>query len=143
MIETTFKEETETDLFGEQSVLCGGLPLLSGRFRDTGQAGYPPEMAYFECLHELKLIVDLLYEGGMSCMRYSISDTAEYGDYTRGPGSSMTGPEGMRRVLYEFQDGTFAGNGSRRQTVGSPHSSDLGIRRAHPSSKTWDGGCAR
>ena len=86
MLETTFKEETETDLFGEQSVLCGGTTaLVKAAFETLCEAGYQPELAYFECMHELKLIVDLMYEGGMEYMRYSISDTAEYGDYTRGP----------------------------------------------------------
>ena len=86
VIETTFKEETETDLFGEQAVLCGGASeLIRAGFQTLVDAGYAPEMAYFECLHELKLIVDLIYEGGLNYMRYSVSDTAEYGDYTRGP----------------------------------------------------------
>ena len=86
VIETTFKEETESDLFGEQAVLCGGVSeLIRAGFETLVEAGYAPEIAYFECLHELKLIVDLIYEGGLSYMRYSVSDTAEYGDYTRGP----------------------------------------------------------
>src|SRR5207237_2323457 len=86
VIETTFKEETESDLFGEQSVLCGGVSeLIRAGFETLTEAGYAPEIAYFECLHELKLIVDLIYEGGLGYMRYSVSDTAEYGDYTRGP----------------------------------------------------------
>ncbi len=86
MIETTFKEETESDLFGEQSVLCGGVSeLIRAGFETLVEAGYAPEIAYFECLHEVKLIVDLIYEGGLGYMRYSVSDTAEYGDYTRGP----------------------------------------------------------
>ena len=110
VIETTFKEETETDLFGEQAVLCGGsTSLISAGFETLVNAGYQPEVAYFECLHELKLIVDLLYEGGMSWMRYSISDTAEYGDYTRGPRvvDEETRAE-MRRILDEIQSGQFA-----------------------------------
>jgi ketol-acid reductoisomerase len=110
VIETTFKEETETDLFGEQAVLCGGsTSLISAGFDTLVAAGYQPEVAYFECLHELKLIVDLLYEGGMSWMRYSISDTAEYGDYTRGPRvvDEETRAE-MRRILDEIQSGQFA-----------------------------------
>jgi len=110
IIETTFKEETETDLFGEQAVLCGGASaLVQAGFETLVAAGYQPEIAYFECLHELKLIVDLIYEGGLSWMRYSISDTAEYGDYTRGPRivSDETRAE-MRRILDEIQDGTFA-----------------------------------
>jgi ketol-acid reductoisomerase len=110
VIETTFKEETETDLFGEQVVLCGGTTaLVQSGFDTLVAAGYQPEIAYFECLHELKLIVDLMYEGGMSWMRYSISDTAEYGDYTRGPRviDDRTREE-MRRILDEIQAGQFA-----------------------------------
>jgi ketol-acid reductoisomerase len=110
VIETSFKEETETDLFGEQVVLCGGTTaLVQGGFETLVAAGYQPEIAYFECLHELKLIVDLMYEGGMSWMRYSISDTAEYGDYTRGPRvvDDRTREE-MRRILDEIQSGQFA-----------------------------------
>jgi ketol-acid reductoisomerase len=110
IIETTFKEETETDLFGEQTVLCGGASgLVQAGFETLVEAGYQPEIAYFECLHELKLIVDLMYEGGLSWMRYSISDTAEYGDYTRGRRvvSDETRAE-MRRILDEIQDGRFA-----------------------------------
>jgi ketol-acid reductoisomerase len=110
VIETTFKEETETDLFGEQVVLCGGTTaLVRSGFETLVAAGYQPEIAYFECLHELKLIVDLMYEGGMSWMRYSISDTAEYGDYTRGPRvvDDATREE-MRRILDEIQSGQFA-----------------------------------
>jgi ketol-acid reductoisomerase len=110
VIETTFKEETETDLFGEQAVLCGGASsLVQSGFETLVAAGYQPEIAYFECLHELKLIVDLMYEGGLSWMRYSISDTAEYGDYTRGPRviDDETRAE-MRRILDEIQSGQFA-----------------------------------
>lgn len=110
VIETTFAEETETDLFGEQAVLCGGVTsLITAGFETLVEAGYQPEIAYFECLHELKLIVDLIYRGGMSFMRYSVSDTAEYGDYTRGPRiiNEMVKDE-MRAILEEVQDGTFA-----------------------------------
>ena len=110
VFETTFKDETETDLFGEQAVLCGGASaLVQAGFDTLVEAGYPPEMAYFECLHELKLIVDLMYEKGLSGMRYSISNTAEYGDYTRGPRvvNDATRAE-MKRILGEIQDGTFA-----------------------------------
>ncbi len=110
VLETTFKEETETDLFGEQAVLCGGTSaLVRSAFDTLVAAGYQPEIAYFECLHELKLIVDLMYEGGLSWMRYSISDTAEYGDYTRGPRvvNDETRVE-MRRILDEIQSGQFA-----------------------------------
>lgn len=110
IIETTFKEETETDLFGEQSVLCGGTAaLIQAGFETLVEAGYSPYMAYFECLHELKLIVDLIYEGGISDMRYSISNTAEYGDLTRGPRvvTDETKKE-MKKILTEIQNGTFA-----------------------------------
>lgn len=110
IIETTFREETETDLFGEQAVLCGGVTALAQAGFDTlVEAGYAPEMAYFECLHELKLIVDLMYEGGIANMRYSISNTAEYGDLTRGPRiiTDETRAE-MRKILKEIQTGEFA-----------------------------------
>ena len=110
IIETTFKEECETDLFGEQSVLCGGLThLILAGYETLVEAGYAPEMAYFECLHEVKLIVDLLYEGGMANMRYSISNTAEYGDYSRGPRliTDETKKE-MKKILSEIQSGQFA-----------------------------------
>ena len=110
VIQTTFKEETETDLFGEQVVLCGGVThLIQKGFETLCEAGYQPEIAYFECFHEMKLIVDLMYEGGMAKMRKSISDTAEYGDYTRGPRiiTDETKAE-MKKILSEIQDGTFA-----------------------------------
>jgi ketol-acid reductoisomerase len=110
VIETTFAEETETDLFGEQAVLCGGVSaLVKAGFDTLVEAGYQPEIAYFECLHELKLIVDLMYQGGVSYMRYSVSDTAEHGDYTGGPRivTDETRAE-MRRMLAEIQDGTYA-----------------------------------
>ncbi|WP_169779125.1 ketol-acid reductoisomerase [Campylobacter curvus] len=110
IIETTFKDETETDLFGEQAVLCGGLcALVNAGFETLVEAGYEPEMAYFECLHELKLIVDLMYQGGMADMRYSISNTAEYGDYVSG--GRVVGEESkraMKEVLKEIQNGKFA-----------------------------------
>ncbi|MBT5873765.1 MAG: ketol-acid reductoisomerase [Candidatus Latescibacteria bacterium] len=126
VIETTFQEETETDLFGEQSVLCGGTTeLVLAGFETLVEAGYQPEVAYFECLHELKLIVDLMYEGGIEHMRYSISDTAEYGDLTRGPRivTDETRAE-MRKILKEVQDGQFAKewileNKSNRPTMGA------------------------
>ncbi len=110
IIETTFKDETETDLFGEQCVLCGGLTaLILAGFETLVEAGYPPEMAYFECLHEVKLIVDLIYEGGISNMRYSISDTAKYGDITRGPRIvNESVRQEMKRILREIQSGEFA-----------------------------------
>jgi ketol-acid reductoisomerase len=110
VIETTFREETESDLFGEQSVLCGGVSeLIRASFETLTEAGYAPEIAYFECLHELKLIVDLIYEGGLGYMRYSVSDTAEYGDYTRGPRiiTEQTRQE-MKKMLAEIQSGEFA-----------------------------------
>lgn len=110
VIETTFKEETESDLFGEQTVLCGGVSaLINAGFETLVEAGYAPEIAYFECLHELKLIVDLIYEGGLGYMRYSVSDTAEYGDYSRGPRiiTAETKAE-MKKILSEIQSGQFA-----------------------------------
>jgi ketol-acid reductoisomerase len=110
VIKTTIAEETETDLFGEQAVLCGGASaLVKAGFETLVEAGYQPEMAFFECMHELKLIVDLFYQGGLSYMRYSVSNTAEYGDYTRGPRiiTEETKQE-MKRILKEVQDGTFA-----------------------------------
>jgi ketol-acid reductoisomerase len=110
VIETTFKEETETDLFGEQAVLCGGVSaLIKAAFETLVKAGYQPEVAYFECMHELKLIVDLFYQGGLAYMRYSVSDTAEYGDYSRGPRviDERVRAE-MQRILHEIQTGQFA-----------------------------------
>jgi len=110
VLDTTFKEETETDLFGEQTVLCGGVTaLVKAAFETMVEAGYQPESAYFECMHELKLIVDLLYQGGMEYMRYSVSDTAEYGDYSRGPMViDQHVKDNMRKVLDAIQDGSFA-----------------------------------
>lgn len=110
VIETTFRDECETDLFGEQAVLCGGLTaLIMAGFETLTEAGYPPEMAYFECLHEVKLIVDLIYEGGIANMRYSISNTAEYGDLTRGPRVvNKESKAEMKRILKEIQSGEFA-----------------------------------
>src|SRR5690242_767651 len=110
VFETTFREETETDLFGEQSVLCGGVTaLIQAGFETLTAAGYAPEIAYFECMHELKLIVDLMYRGGMKFMRYSISDTAEYGDYTRGPKVVTADVRAaMQRILSDIQSGSFA-----------------------------------
>ena len=120
VIETTFTEETETDLFGEQAVLCGGVSaLVKAGFETLTEAGYQPEVAYFECLHELKLIVDLMYRGGLAYMRYSISDTAEYGDYTAGPRliTDATRAE-MKKLLKEIQDGTFATNWIKENETG-------------------------
>jgi ketol-acid reductoisomerase len=122
IIETTFDEETETDLFGEQAVLCGGLSaLMKAGFQTLVDAGYQPEIAYFECVNEMKLIVDLVYQGGLSYMRYSISDTAEHGDYVGGPRliTDETKAE-MRRMLTEIQDGTYARNWLLENQVGRP-----------------------
>lgn len=122
VIETSFREETETDLFGEQAVLCGGASaLVQAGFETLVEAGYAPEMAYFECLHELKLIVDLMYEGGIANMRYSISNTAEYGDLTRGPRvvNAQTKAE-MRKILTEIQNGEFAREFILENQAGKP-----------------------
>ncbi len=122
VIETTFKEETETDLFGEQAVLCGGVSaLITAGFQTLVEAGYQPEIAYFECLHELKLIVDLIYQGGLNYMRYSVSDTAEHGDYTGGPRivTDATRAE-MKRMLAEIQNGTYAKNWIAENENGRP-----------------------
>jgi len=122
IIETSFKEETETDLFGEQAVLCGGVSaLIQAGYETLVEAGYAPEMAYFECLHELKLIVDLIYEGGIANMRYSISNTAEYGDLTRGP-RVITGEtkKEMKRILAEIQTGEFAKEWMLENRVNKP-----------------------
>ena len=122
VIRTTFAEETETDLFGEQAVLCGGAAeLVKAGFETLVEAGYQPEMAYFECMHELKLIVDLFYQGGLNYMRYSVSNTAEYGDYSTGPRivTDETRAE-MKRVLKEIQDGTFARNWILENKAGAP-----------------------
>ena len=122
VIETSFREETETDLFGEQAVLCGGISaLIKAGFETLVEAGYQPEMAYFECMHEMKLIVDLMYEGGLSRMRYSISNTAEYGDYRTGPRliTDQTKAE-MRRVLKEIQNGAFARDFLLEARIGYP-----------------------
>jgi ketol-acid reductoisomerase len=122
VLETTFAEETETDLFGEQTVLCGGITsLVKAGFETLVEAGYQPEIAYFECFHELKLIVDLMYQGGMTYMRYSVSDTAEYGDYTRGPRviDELT-KERMRQILAEIQSGSFAREWILENQAGRP-----------------------
>jgi len=122
VIETTFAEETETDLFGEQTVLCGGVSgLIKAGFETLVEAGYQPEIAYFEILHELKLIVDLIYQGGLNYMRYSVSDTAEYGDYTRGPRviDDMVKDE-MEQILAEIQDGSFAKEWILENQAGRP-----------------------
>jgi len=135
VLETTFREETETDLFGEQAVLCGGLTSLVQAGYDTlVQAGYQPESAYFECLHELKLIVDMMYEGGLGWMRHSISDTAEYGDYSRGPRvvTEATRAE-LKRILREIQTGAFAREWILENQAGRPHFERLREEgKAHP-----------
>jgi ketol-acid reductoisomerase len=122
VLETTFAEETETDLFGEQTVLCGGVSaLVKAGFETLVDAGYQPEIAYFECFHELKLIVDLMYQGGLNYMRYSVSDTAEYGDYTRGPRIiDEAVKEEMAEILAEIQDGSFAKEWILENQVGRP-----------------------
>jgi ketol-acid reductoisomerase len=135
VIETTFREETETDLFGEQAVLCGGLTsLIKAGFETLTEAGYSPEMAYFECLHEMKLIVDLLYEGGISEMRYSISNTAQFGDMTRGP--LVVNDETKRRMqglLAEIQSGAFARDWMKEARAGRPRFQQLEEQaREHP-----------
>jgi ketol-acid reductoisomerase len=122
VLETTFAEETETDLFGEQAVLCGGVTsLIKAGFETLVEAGYQPEIAYFEVCHELKLIIDLIYKGGFGYMRYSVSDTAEYGDYTRGPRviDEMVKDE-MAQILSEIQDGSFAKEWILENQAGRP-----------------------
>jgi ketol-acid reductoisomerase len=134
VIETSFKEETETDLFGEQVVLCGGVSeLVKKAFEVLVEAGYQPEMAYFECMHELKLIVDLFYQGGLNYMRYSVSNTAEFGDYTRGPRivTDETKIE-MKKILTEIQNGEFAKEWLLENKVGAPKFKRLrAIQREH------------
>ena len=142
VIETTFKDETETDLFGEQSVLCGGLTaLIQAGYETLVAAGYPPEMAYFECVHEVKLIVDLIYEGGLTNMRYSISNTAEYGDLTRG--KRVVGPEvrqAMQNILRDIQSGKFAEEWINEYRCGMPHFTELRTEAAnHPLDKVGEG----
>jgi ketol-acid reductoisomerase len=127
VLETTFTEETETDLFGEQAVLCGGVSaLVRAGYETLVEAGYQPESAYFECLHELKLIVDLMYEEGITGMRYSVSDTAEYGDLTRGPRViTDTVKAEMKKILTEIQDGTFAAEWVEQNQIGRPRYREL------------------
>ena len=135
VLDTTFKEETETDLFGEQSVLCGGVTaLIKAAYETLVEAGYQPESAYFECMHELKLIVDLLYQGGMEYMRYSVSDTAEYGDYSRGPMVvDQHVKDNMRKVLDAIQDGSFAREWITENDEGRPRFNRLRRENAeHP-----------
>ena len=130
VIRTTFKEETETDLFGEQAVLCGGVSaLITSAFETLVDAGYQPEIAYFECLHELKLIVDLIYEGGIKYMHYSVSDTAEYGDYTRGPlVIDQHVRDTMKKVLGDVQNGTFAREWMKENETGRKRFLELRAR---------------
>jgi ketol-acid reductoisomerase len=127
MIETTFAEETETDLFGEQAVLCGGVTeLIRAGFETLVEAGYQPEVAYYECLHELKLIVDLIWEGGLSGMRYSVSDTAEYGDLTRGPRVIDEHARArMRELLADIRSGAFAREWIAEMDAGEPRLAEL------------------
>jgi ketol-acid reductoisomerase len=135
VIKTTFAEETETDLFGEQAVLCGGTTaLVQAGFEVFTEAGYQPEVAYFECLHELKLIVDLMYEGGIARMRYSVSDTAEYGDLTRGPRIITPAvKDEMRKLLADIQDGTFAREWVAEDDAGRPNFTKLAAEgEKHP-----------
>ena len=138
VLETTFAEETETDLFGEQAVLCGGASaLVKAGFETLVEAGYQPEVAYFECLHELKLIVDLMYRGGLNYMRYSVSDTAEYGDYTAGPRivSEETRRE-MKKILSEIQEGHFAEKWIAENAAGRPaFEKQREAERSHPIEK--------
>ncbi|BCJ66884.1 ketol-acid reductoisomerase [Polymorphospora rubra] len=139
VIKTTFKEETETDLFGEQAVLCGGASaLVQTGFEVLTEAGYAPEVAYFECLHELKLIVDLMYEGGIARMRYSVSDTAEYGDYTRGPRVvDARVKDEMRKILGEIQSGEFARELIAEEDAGRPNFNKFRAEgAAHPIEET-------
>jgi ketol-acid reductoisomerase len=140
IIGTTFKEETETDLFGEQTVLCGGVSsLIKSGFDTLVEAGYQPEIAYFECLHELKLIIDLIYEGGLSWMRYSVSDTAEWGDYQSGPHVVDERTRGtMKQILTEIQDGTFATRWIAEADAGFPEF--LRLRQEARSSQLEDVG---
>jgi len=139
VIETTFKNETETDLFGEQAVLCGGsAQLIKAGFEVLTEAGYPPELAYFECMHEMKLIVDLYYEGGLSRMNYSVSDTAEYGGLTRGPRViTEESKNAMRQMLKEVQDGSFANEWIEENEKGAKNLLKLRDQDSnHPIEKT-------
>ena len=141
ILQTTFKEETETDLFGEQAVLCGGVTsLIKAGFETLVEAGYQPESAYFECLHEMKLIIDLVVQGGISFMRYSISDTAEYGDYSVGKRIINDSVKAeMRKVLSEIQDGTFARNWILENQANRPHFNAMRrIEKEHLIEKTGD-----
>jgi len=138
VLETTFTEETETDLFGEQAVLCGGVSeLIKAGFDTLVEAGYQPEVAYFECMHELKLIVDLIYRGGLSYMRYSVSDTAEQGDYSAGP--RIITPktrEEMRKILSEIATAASRKNGSRKTRRAAKFPATRHREQSHPSSNS-------
>ena len=141
VIETTFKDETETDLFGEQTVLCGGLTsLIQAGYETLVEAGYPPEMAYFECCHEVKLIVDLIYEGGLANMRYSVSNTAEYGDLTRGRRIVDDGTRKvMKEILADIQSGKFADEWMAEHRSGSARFNELRqASRSHPIEKVGE-----
>ena len=138
VLETTFRVETETDLFGEQAVLCGGVcALMQAGYETLVEAGYAPENAYFECIHEMKLIVDLIYESGFAGMRYSISNTAEFGDYITGPKIiTEDTKKAMKQILSDIQDGTFAKNWLLENQIGAPHFNAMRKRAAeHPSEK--------
>jgi ketol-acid reductoisomerase len=141
VLQTTFAEETETDLFGEQAVLCGGVShLVQAGFETLIEAGYQPEAAYFECLHELKLIVDLMYEGGISWMRYSVSDTAEYGDYVSGPRViNESSKDAMKDILAEIRDGSFANRFMEEIESGGASSSSRSAPRAASTRSRWSG----
>ena len=145
VIRTTFKEETETDLFGEQTVLCGGVSaLITTAFETLVEAGYQPEIAYFECLHELKLIVDLIYQGGIKYMRYSVSDTAEYGDYTRGPEViDAHVRETMKKSWPEFKTAPSPTSGWMKTPRDASTSWKCAPRLPPTSSKKWEASCAR
>ncbi len=143
VIETTFAEETETDLFGEQAVLCGGVSaLVKAGFETLVEAGYQPEMAYFECMHELKLIVDLFYQGGLNYMRYSVSNTAEYGDYTRGPRivTEQTKAE-MKKILQEIKSASLPASGFWKTKPTRPASKRCGRPSANIRSKRSASDC--
>jgi len=138
IVEPTFKEEAETDLFGEQAVLCGGVTaLMQAGFETLVEAGYQPEMAYFECIHEMKLIVDLIFKGGMSMMRYSISDTAEFGDYTAGPRIvDAQVKANMRQLLTEIQNGEFAKKWILENQAGRPSFNAMRAKAREHASET-------
>ena len=145
VLETTFTEETETDLFGEQAVLCGGVSaLVKAGFETLVEAGYQPEIAYFECMHELKLIVDLIYQGGLNYMRYSVSDTAEYGDYIAGPHIITEHDEAeMKQLLAEIQSGKFAEAWIAENESGRPKFNAMRAADDQPDRAGGGAACAR